>query len=996
MGAQTFDYDAFLSYSHADRAIAAGIQKGLHRIGRRIGRLAALRVFRDATDLTASPDLWGMVTDAMDRSRYLIVVLSTRSVTSKWVDREVAYWLATRGPRNLMLVVTGGRLGWDEHGGRIDPACAEVALPALTVRGALPTEPFGVDVGGDAPWDPAAPLFREKVTDLAAPIHGKPKYELASEDARELRRFRRLRRGAVAALVVLTILALAAAGVAVLQRRDAVQQRNEAIHQRNQAIGLRLGSDADAMFAGARPRDDLRAINQALASRQLSPSRDPAAEIRALNDLSATEKIIRTGLPWAMPAEITAEALRQETERSRPVMALAVHPDGRRIITAGAELRTWDGDTGRPVATAPLVAGSMTVAYDPDGRRVLVSGADLRFLDAETGAPVGEPFPGVTEPLGVTAISRDGRWVAGAGHDGSIRVWDTGSRTSPMVLTGHEGEVHALAFGPDGRLVSGGADATVRRWDVRAGDTVGEPLRRHTAPVRSVAYSPDGLRIASGGGPDLNAPIVLWDANTGLPVGDPMTAHEGYVAAVDFAPDSQRFLTAGNDSIRVWDAATGAPAGQPLIGHTGYLTDAAFSPDPARPRIASSAADGTLRVWNADAGNSPGHRWLPPAAATPAGHVLSEPIGNRTVQVLADPASGELEPWIVDLESGSRTGPLRLAQDRAITAYAFSPDGHRAAFGRQDGSVRIWDTASGHPVGESHTGFGSAVTDLVFSEDGRRIAAGGEDRTVVVREVDTGRMLGPPRSGPAAAITTLALDRDGRHLAAADDTHALWLWDVDAGTTVAGPIAGHAYDVTRLIFTGEQRLLSVSVDGVRGWDPATGRGIHHTNLSGVVNAFAVSPDERSFVTATGLTLQRWDTVSGTVIGAPMAKPGGKTLMFDALAFTPDGRYIVAGGLDGTVHLWDAVTGDPVGEPMPGPDGMILRFQIGPDSREIRADWASRDGTDSGIWVWPGPAAWTGTLCSKLGENMTEAEWSDWVSPDIGYIRLCRDLPGPGG
>ncbi|MFG3618546.1 hypothetical protein [Nocardia sp. NPDC047654] len=66
---KSFEYDAFISYTHPDRPVAAGIQKGLHRIGRRMGRLHALRVFRDATDLTASPDLWGRVTEAMGRSR---------------------------------------------------------------------------------------------------------------------------------------------------------------------------------------------------------------------------------------------------------------------------------------------------------------------------------------------------------------------------------------------------------------------------------------------------------------------------------------------------------------------------------------------------------------------------------------------------------------------------------------------------------------------------------------------------------------------------------------------------------------------------------------------------------------------------------------------------------------------------------------------------------------------------------------------------------------
>jgi MTH538 TIR-like domain (DUF1863) len=81
-----------LSYNRQDGAVAAGIQKGLHRIGRRMGQLNALHVCRDTTDLAADPNLWGKVTDAMNRSRYLIVLLSPRAAASEWVNKEVAYW----------------------------------------------------------------------------------------------------------------------------------------------------------------------------------------------------------------------------------------------------------------------------------------------------------------------------------------------------------------------------------------------------------------------------------------------------------------------------------------------------------------------------------------------------------------------------------------------------------------------------------------------------------------------------------------------------------------------------------------------------------------------------------------------------------------------------------------------------------------------------------------------------------------------------------------
>src|ERR1700751_2704576 len=91
------EYDAFLSYTHWDRPVASGIQKGLHQIGRRLGQLRALRVFRDDTNLEVSPDLWGKITEAMDRARFFVVVLSPLAAQSFWVNKEIGYWLQRWG-----------------------------------------------------------------------------------------------------------------------------------------------------------------------------------------------------------------------------------------------------------------------------------------------------------------------------------------------------------------------------------------------------------------------------------------------------------------------------------------------------------------------------------------------------------------------------------------------------------------------------------------------------------------------------------------------------------------------------------------------------------------------------------------------------------------------------------------------------------------------------------------------------------------------------------
>ena len=127
------DYDAFLSYTHGDRPVVSGIQKGLHHIGRRVGQLRALRVFRDDTDLTASPDLWGRITDALDRSRFLIVTLSPQAAQSHWVDKEIAYWLEHRGPERLMLAVADGHVRWDETDRRFDPQVSDAGVLGFDV-----------------------------------------------------------------------------------------------------------------------------------------------------------------------------------------------------------------------------------------------------------------------------------------------------------------------------------------------------------------------------------------------------------------------------------------------------------------------------------------------------------------------------------------------------------------------------------------------------------------------------------------------------------------------------------------------------------------------------------------------------------------------------------------------------------------------------------------------------------------------------------------------
>src|SRR5215831_17534092 len=109
-------YTAFLSYSRAaDGKLAPAIQMGLHRFRRSWYQGRAVRVFRDASNLSVSPGLWSSIETALEDSEYFILLISKQAADSKWVRKEVDYWITRRAPDSILLVLTEGNIVWDDE-----------------------------------------------------------------------------------------------------------------------------------------------------------------------------------------------------------------------------------------------------------------------------------------------------------------------------------------------------------------------------------------------------------------------------------------------------------------------------------------------------------------------------------------------------------------------------------------------------------------------------------------------------------------------------------------------------------------------------------------------------------------------------------------------------------------------------------------------------------------------------------------------------------------
>jgi hypothetical protein len=224
-------YDAFISYSHsADGQLAPAVQSGLQRLARPWYRRHALRVFRDETGLTVNPHLWNSISEAMDQSRYFVLLASPDAAASPWVNQEIAHWVAHHTPETLLPVLTDGALAWDPARGDFDPALSS-ALPTA-LAGVYNDEPRHLDLRwarDETDLDLRHSRFRAQIAALAAPIHGVARDDLEGEDIRLHRRARRLAWSAAVALVAFSAAALISAGLAVSYANNADNQRRHAV-----------------------------------------------------------------------------------------------------------------------------------------------------------------------------------------------------------------------------------------------------------------------------------------------------------------------------------------------------------------------------------------------------------------------------------------------------------------------------------------------------------------------------------------------------------------------------------------------------------------------------------------------------------------------------------------------------------------------------------------------------------------------------------------------
>jgi len=517
-----------------------------------------------------------------------------------------------------------------------------------------------------------------------------------------------------------------------------------------------LGLSSDGRLAAVAGKDGTVQVWSVASQQALGhPLRHDSAVHTVV--FSSNGKLLATGSSDRMvrvwqPA--TGKLICRPLEVRGTISAIAFSSDATTLATGTTglvqEASIWNLNTGRSTATSPQFTTGITAAtFEPSGTRLLLGAEDGRIRSWAPPAPIELWSEGHRGTVLAMDCSTTRNWMATAGADHMVYLWDLSAgkpATQPLV---HESPVIEARFSENGEtLLTASSDQTLRVWGLPDDPVVD---CQSSSRVLCADFALDGSELITGH--DDHA-VRYWNTETGLAARDPIL-HASPVSLVRFSPTGRSILTAATEDqfARFWKIQTGLRMGR-RMEHRQPIRVVAFSPD--RQLVATGSSDGSARIWECETGKP-----------------LCDPLKHRA----------------------------------AITTLAFSNDGRWLATGGENRTARMWDVATGSPV-HGPLAAPATIGKLYFSPDNQTLIVVSAGTAVLKWSTSTGQPRGVPLEHSAAVLAS-AMCPVGDLLATSAEDRVLRLWNLSTDK-VEGTLEPPGRRAKLMAFSPDGQLLATA------------------------------------------------------------------------------------------------------------------------------------------------------------------------------------------